>query len=85
MKFFKRVAKQALRSNRFEYFCFLVYLASEAWVGALVKKAFSEYRKIQVNKVHVTSRCSTSRFAPWTVFKSHFCGSLRSLYRKNTT
>ena len=46
MKFFKRVAKQVLRSNRFEYFCFLVYLASEAWVGALVKKAFSECRKI---------------------------------------
>ena len=51
MKFFKRVAKQVLRSNRFEYFCFLVYLASEGWVGALVKKAFSECRKIQANKV----------------------------------
>ena len=40
MKFFKLVAKQVLRSNRFEYFSFLVYLASETWVGALTEKAF---------------------------------------------
>jgi hypothetical protein len=37
----------------------------------------------QVNhklKFHVTSRSSTSRFAPWTVFKSQFCGFAAQKY-----
>jgi hypothetical protein len=29
---------------------------------------------------HVTSRSSTSRFAPWTVFKSQFCGFAAQKY-----
>ena len=29
---------------------------------------------------HVTSRSSTSRYAPWTVFKSQFCGFAAQKY-----
>jgi hypothetical protein len=39
------------------------------------RKAF--FGSVQVSckmQYHVTSRSSTSRFAPWTVFKSQFCG-----------
>jgi hypothetical protein len=28
----------------------------------------------------LTSRCSTSRYAPWTVFKSQFCGFAAQKY-----
>jgi len=38
----------------------------------------------QVN-YHVTSRCSTSRYAPWTVFKSQFCGFAAQIFHKTTT
>ena len=31
-------------------------------------------------KFHITSRSSTSRYAPWTVFKSQFCGFAAQKY-----
>jgi hypothetical protein len=52
----------------------LVYLASETWVGALVEKAFLFSQDLSKMQFHVTSRSSTSSYAPWTVFKSQFCG-----------
>ena len=33
----------------------------------------------------ITNRCSTSRFAPWTVFKSRLYGLLRKVFHKATT
>jgi hypothetical protein len=45
------------------------------------KKALT--RSVQVfrsGKFHITSRSSTSRYAPWTVFKSRFCGFAAQKY-----
>jgi hypothetical protein len=44
-------------------------------------KAF--FGSVQVSckiQFHVTSRSSTSRYAPWTVFKSQFCGFAAQKY-----
>ena len=61
-------------------FLFLVYLASETWVGALLEKLSWLSSKPSQVQFHITSRSSTSRFAPWTVFKSQFCGFAAQKY-----
>jgi thiosulfate reductase cytochrome b subunit len=59
----------------------LVYPASETWVGALLEKALLRIAHVfHGRKFHITSRSSTSRYAPWTVFKSQFCGFAAQKY-----
>ena len=52
----------------FSLFCF----GNLGWCFA--RKAFLVYLKTNLKPFFVTSRSSISRFAPWTVFKSQFCG-----------
>jgi hypothetical protein len=61
-------------------FLFLVYPASETWVGALLEKLF--FGSFQVSskmQFNVTRRCSIVSLH-WTGFKSHFCGFATQKY-----
>ena len=75
-----RCFRLGLVLRNISFYFSLVRLASETWVGALLEKAFFVLRKLKEKPFSVTSRSSTSRFAPWTAFKSQFCGFAAQKY-----